>query len=543
MLAIVATLALAPLVTVLQERTDLAGLIALVRGGAEGERWLGEAGDPAVRQRYGVSANAGLNEAAQVIFRTILEKNPGSKRKGLDYSLTVLASSEVNALALPGGKIYLMSGATNLPGIKTDEIAWLLSHELAHTNRAHGFRQLRDSLLINQGVRMLGKDEQLAKVATLIGSFINAQHSQKDELEADRIGFGYLQAAGFDTAAGLALMRRLQTLEARKDWFDQLFATHPRSAERSRRLKHLHFEQRYGDSYRTLVAASTNLKPGVISAYDWSDPRWIKDYESETGWKVYNLDNYYARPNDQGKGQCTWLVQALRSDEIPRGPTGSNSAHAWPERCRASGYAVGSKPKLGAVACWNKSVNGTGHVALVTRLLGGNLIEVWDANWPTDSKIRRRVIDLSQERHLTGFIYWPDGRSETPPELLSAAGKPREILLLDQPVYLGDDEHGAKVLWDRFFALGGSDLARRSRAHIRLRLKAVPSKDPIISINETEVGRIIAEGDSWQTYRTPNFPLSTLRAGENLIDIETVVLDARRSFDDCWIDDVYLVIE
>lgn len=518
-----------------------ATLLMVISGDRKAEQLVGKMGDAELRKQYGVSTDTRLSSQCRNIFSRLLNTTQ-LRKDGRNYEFTLLENSEINALALPGGNIYLFDGLARLSGITPDEIASVIGHEIGHVNCSHGLKQMRESLGLGVLVSLLSKDESVQKLTSALRGLYTASNSRSHEYEADKIGFQAVVEAGYRSTAPLAFMRRLQTLESQRDPIGELFATHPRSEDRAKRLKTLHFEHRYGKIHQTLVADTTQ-KAGTVKEYAWSDPAWQTDYTTLTGGQVYDLENYFSRPNGQGKGQCTWLVQGLRADEIPRCAAGTNNAHTWFDRCREAGYGVGKDPKPLSIAVWNNKVGGgAGHVAVVGSIISSNLVGIWDANWgrkQPDLKVRYRIIDRQAEKNLMGFIYWPNGQMERPG---SAAG-PQEVVLLNQEVYLGDDEQGAITLWDRVFELTAADLHSRRTAKITLELRAVPKKDPIISINGQEVGRIVAESEQWRTYETPSFSIGLLRQGKNLIDIETIILSAQESFDDCLIRRVALVLD
>ena len=67
-------------------------------------------------------------------------------RDEFDYDFYVIDDPELNAFALPGGKIFINSGAI----LKTNseaELAGLLSHELSHAVLSHGFQMVTNGNL------------------------------------------------------------------------------------------------------------------------------------------------------------------------------------------------------------------------------------------------------------------------------------------------------------------------------------------------------------------------------------------------------------
>lgn len=166
---------------------------------------------------------------------------------------------------------------------------------------------------------------------------------------------------------------------------------------------------------------------------------------------------------------------------------------------------------------------------------------VWDSNWwkPPDQKVWLREVDVKKDgAKIAGFVH-----PKSPMPLRNPGPDREEILLQGPEFYLGDGEQNASVLWDKMFQVPRTNLGLYRQAFIKFELKAVPEKDPIVSVNGKEVGRIVAKDDHWAWYETSPFPIGQLREGNNLLDIETYIVDARRSFDDCWIRNVYIVFQ
>lgn len=128
----------------------------------------------------------------------------------------------VNAFALPGGYVGVHLALIALTG-SADELASVLAHELSHVTQRHIARSIvssqRQGLLAMAGL-ILGvlaasrSNNADAAQAAIVGSQAAAMQAQLNfsrdmEREADRIGFGVLQQAGFATAGMSAMFEKL----------------------------------------------------------------------------------------------------------------------------------------------------------------------------------------------------------------------------------------------------------------------------------------------------------------------------------------------
>jgi predicted Zn-dependent protease len=129
----------------------------------------------------------------------IARLEPHSELKGLNFEVRVMDSPEVNAFCLPGGKIVVYTGL--LRKAKTaEQVAGVLSHEMAHAIKRHGLQSVTESLGIIVAIELMIGDVgglvalgvELGKSAALTG------YSREAETEADLVGVRMLHAAAID---------------------------------------------------------------------------------------------------------------------------------------------------------------------------------------------------------------------------------------------------------------------------------------------------------------------------------------------------------
>jgi predicted Zn-dependent protease len=162
-----------------------------------------------------------------------------SDRK-LPYEFRVLNDSTPNAWALPGGKISINRGL--LVELETEaELAAVLAHEVVHAAARHGAQSMERGVLL-QGALVaagaaLGDSEyrDIGMLGASLGTQLAQQKYSRDaESEADAFGMRYMQRAGYDPAAAVALQETFVELaeSSNSSWLQGLFASHPPSRER-----------------------------------------------------------------------------------------------------------------------------------------------------------------------------------------------------------------------------------------------------------------------------------------------------------------------
>jgi len=124
----------------------------------------------------------------------------------------------------------------------------------------------------------------------------------------------------------------------------------------------------------------------------------------------------------------------------------------------------------------------------------------------------------------------------------AASGKGRDSILLQQnPIHIGDDQAGISTIWSKPFDLTEADLAGRTAAKVVFLLRSTEiRRDPNVYFNRVHVGFAVTESRNWERFEF-DVPLSALHPGRNLIDIETIIPDLWRTYDDCEFKNVKLV--
>ncbi|HNW91662.1 MAG TPA: M48 family metalloprotease [bacterium] len=164
-----------------------------------------------------------------------------SHRPNLEYEFRVVNTSDVNAFALPGGKIMITRALLE----KFDneaQMAGVLGHEVGHVAAMHYISDASQQLLINLviaagAIYMEHKGYKYADYATL-GAYVGAMmylahYSREQERQADQLGVEYMTKNGYDPRAYVSVMELfLKLQEGEPSIVERLFATHPLTTER-----------------------------------------------------------------------------------------------------------------------------------------------------------------------------------------------------------------------------------------------------------------------------------------------------------------------
>ncbi|QDR78935.1 M48 family metallopeptidase [Sporomusa termitida] len=151
-----------------------------------------------------------------------------SERKDLTYSFKVLNSKDVNALAAPGGFVYIFKGLVDyMPS--DEELAGVIGHEIGHIVRRHSVKQIEKSLAVSVlfGAAFGDRGPLLQNLAQ---NAIMAGYSRKDEREADQQGFKQTHLAGYNPYSMLLTLQKLDDLPNKGSY--GLFSSHPEPGAR-----------------------------------------------------------------------------------------------------------------------------------------------------------------------------------------------------------------------------------------------------------------------------------------------------------------------
>ncbi len=130
-----------------------------------------------------------------------------TRRKGIAYRFHYVPDSNlVNAMALPGGQVFVGRGMMDLCETE-DELAAVLGHEIAHVDQRHAIERLQYEL--QSGKLGLGGFYRLGSLGVML---FRAGYIKEQELEADRVGLRLSVAAGYSPAGGLGVMRKFSQL-------------------------------------------------------------------------------------------------------------------------------------------------------------------------------------------------------------------------------------------------------------------------------------------------------------------------------------------
>jgi metalloendopeptidase OMA1, mitochondrial len=180
---------------------------------------------------------------------------PQNFAAGFDWDVAVLDSDQVNAFALPGGKMAVYTGLVPVAQ-NEDAMAAVMGHEIAHALQRHGAQRMTEQKLAQIG-QMAGAasgmdPQQMQMVMAVYGYGRALPYARKHETEADYVGLMLMAAACFDPREAVPLWERMAQASGGQAP-PEFASTHPNPGTRIQNLqswmpKALEFRQRYCES-------------------------------------------------------------------------------------------------------------------------------------------------------------------------------------------------------------------------------------------------------------------------------------------------------
>ncbi|KQV97582.1 M48 family metallopeptidase [Rhizobacter sp. Root1221] len=168
-----------------------------------------------------------LRAIAERLIPFSYEWNP--RARDWKWEINVLASKQVNAFCMPGGKIAFFTGILQQLQLNDDEVSMVMGHEIAHALREHARERMGKTMAtqgaISLGAALLGLGNNARVVADMGGQLLSLRFGREDESEADLVGMELSARAGYDPRAGVSLWQKMG--EASKGAPPQFLSTHP----------------------------------------------------------------------------------------------------------------------------------------------------------------------------------------------------------------------------------------------------------------------------------------------------------------------------
>lgn len=162
-----------------------------------------------------------------------------------DWQLTVIRSPELNAWAMPGGKMAVYTGIVEKLNLTDAEIAAIIGHEMTHALEEHSKKDAGQKILTGLALKLGGSALQAKtglsadSIGLLSDLGIDKPFSRSQESEADAGGLRLMAQAGYNPAAAISVWKKMEAVQGRSNAVVTLMSTHPNSQQRIDKIQAL----------------------------------------------------------------------------------------------------------------------------------------------------------------------------------------------------------------------------------------------------------------------------------------------------------------
>lgn len=194
-----------------------------------------------IRMATPPSANQRRQDIVSGITDRLLRANGHDPSR---WQVTLFASPQVNAFALPGGRIGVFEGMFRVAQ-NPDQMATVIGHEIGHVIARHAQARMNAEAMRRLGLWLvrvalgLGDVPYADQIAAVLGvgtKFgILLPYSRRQELQADQLGLFAMTRAGFNPEQAPELWRRMDAMVPQQG--PTFLATHPAPPTRIQALE------------------------------------------------------------------------------------------------------------------------------------------------------------------------------------------------------------------------------------------------------------------------------------------------------------------
>ena len=148
-----------------------------------------------------------------------------------EWDIEVFEDDNINAFAMPGGKIGVYTGIFRV-ATNQDELAAVIGHEIAHVTEEHSLERANREI-VTKGAAVFGSEVLDASTGMettdvmVMGAELGLlrPYGRSQESESDLVGLKYMAAAGFDPRASINLWTNMAKASSGEppEWL----STHP----------------------------------------------------------------------------------------------------------------------------------------------------------------------------------------------------------------------------------------------------------------------------------------------------------------------------
>ncbi|MFT5758607.1 MAG: putative Zn-dependent protease [Alteromonadaceae bacterium] len=203
---------------------------------------MGSSSFDEMKKKEKISTNKLVNSFVQCVANAVTKNVPKSVHDGA-WEVVVFDSKQVNAFALPGGKIGVYTG---ILAVTEDQhqLAAIIGHEVGHVIEHHSNERMSSNQLTQTGLNLAGSlmasQEVENQKVWMAGLGLGLQYGvlmpygRSHESEADIVGQDLMAKSGFKPEASIELWKNMAKLSKASQ--PEFMSTHPSNQTRIKQL-------------------------------------------------------------------------------------------------------------------------------------------------------------------------------------------------------------------------------------------------------------------------------------------------------------------
>jgi len=203
---------------------------------------MGSASFEEMKTKEKISQSPGINRYVQCVANAITKNVPKSAHDGA-WEVVVFDSEQVNAFALPGGKIGVYTGILKVAEDQ-DQLGAIIGHEVAHVIEGHSNERLSSSQVSQMGLSIVNvvlesqniesRNMVMAGLGLGVQYGVLMPYGRSHESEADIVGQNLMATSGFDPKASIKLWQNMAKVSQGAP--PEFMSTHPSNETRIKQL-------------------------------------------------------------------------------------------------------------------------------------------------------------------------------------------------------------------------------------------------------------------------------------------------------------------
>ncbi len=198
-----------------------------------------------------VDTTSATSRRIQNVFTRLKPYANNANQTGIpfDWQMTVIKSDELNAWAMPGGKMAMYTGMVDKLNLTDDEIAAVVGHEMTHALLEHSKKavgqQVLTGLATSIGGSILtqttGVSSDVVNVSSdLLSQYgVNMPFSRSQESEADAGGLRLMAQAGYNPQSAISVWEKMNRVRDNNNTLNAILSSHPTNNARIQAIRNM----------------------------------------------------------------------------------------------------------------------------------------------------------------------------------------------------------------------------------------------------------------------------------------------------------------